>query len=533
MPHSSDRIYARVVNGVTMGISVQDVAAVLGASSLDVGTLCMHPNINGLSRYRPVRRGENPSPGNQTAILNGLNLFWNEDSTLSNNWFYGLNSEGSRAIEAPAITSWQSILSSDNSVYPSAKWQFNLPRAEDFKHLDHFHGYNHKAVPAFYGWVSSNAPQNYPNQVAYNGKLTCGFSFAENDSGQPVGEEDGCWSAQELLSLIGHGYVGKLYLGLALRITKANGGNNGFPIRRCGTVGEIDFTNIDPAESVKFEVDLASQSTIYYGGIGTTVSDGDIIDAMVFVSQSEIQDSGSSDPNGFSLYVDDEHPGYKRFEVVNETKNIEYVNIDYYWSMRDALRSGEEMSVIPAPCFINTADLTGAEEGQILEFTYVLGAINSTYADISTGTSYSNVNIGKYVDFTFDGNEANFSWRFANVQTGTIPTNGELEASLTIGGDFPVYTSLANARARTNSVELGVVTSNPDNLQGGYLPMPDYIYGSSGTQKWAITGGKIEARLSISTTTPDVTTGDGNYIYRFISNSIYTGSAGIKTIYEY
>lgn len=535
MPHSSDRIYARLVNGVIMGISVQDVAAVLGASSLDVGTLCTHPNINGLSRYRPVRRGENPSPGNQTAIFNSGTRFWDEDATLSNNWFYGLNFEGGRAIEAPDITSWQSFLRPDNTVYPSAKWQFNLPRADDFKHLDHFHGYNHKAVPAFYGWVRSDAAHTFPNQVSYKGKIVCGFSFVENDSNQPVGKEDGCWNAKELLGLIGRSYGGTLYLGLALRITKANGGNNGYPIRRCGTVGKIDFTDIDPAESVTFDVEVNNQSSINSGGVGTAVSVGDIIDAMVFVSQSEIQDSMSSDPNGFSLYVDDEHTGYKRLEVVHDTTNIEYVNLYYYWSMRDALYSREIMNVEVegGSCFINTADFTGSDNGKILEFSEVLGAMTNTFADITTTERYRNVKIGKYVDFTSDGNEANFSWRFAEVQTGSIPENGKLAASLIIPTNFPVYRSLADARARINSVELGVVTVNngDQTLQGGMIPIPEYEYGSSGTQKWAITGGKIEVNLSISTTQPDSVS--GNYITRFISNSIYTGYPGIKTIHEY
>ena len=39
----------------TTNISTTLVGTTLGTSSRDVGTLCTHPNINPLSKYKPVR----------------------------------------------------------------------------------------------------------------------------------------------------------------------------------------------------------------------------------------------------------------------------------------------------------------------------------------------------------------------------------------------------------------------------------------------------------------------------------------------
>lgn len=54
MPHSNGRIYTEVRNGVRYGVTTEDVAAVLGQASLDVGTLCRASNINPWARYKPI-----------------------------------------------------------------------------------------------------------------------------------------------------------------------------------------------------------------------------------------------------------------------------------------------------------------------------------------------------------------------------------------------------------------------------------------------------------------------------------------------
>jgi len=54
MPHSNGRIYTETRNGVRYGVTTEDVAAVLGQASLDVGTLCRASNINPWAKYRPL-----------------------------------------------------------------------------------------------------------------------------------------------------------------------------------------------------------------------------------------------------------------------------------------------------------------------------------------------------------------------------------------------------------------------------------------------------------------------------------------------
>lgn len=54
MAHSNGRIYTETRNGVRYGVTTEDVAAVLGQASLDVGTLCRASNINPWARYKPI-----------------------------------------------------------------------------------------------------------------------------------------------------------------------------------------------------------------------------------------------------------------------------------------------------------------------------------------------------------------------------------------------------------------------------------------------------------------------------------------------
>ena len=65
MPHSNGRIYTETRNGVRYGVTTEDVAAVLGQASLDVGTLCRASNINPWAKYRPLplSRQDRGTPG--------------------------------------------------------------------------------------------------------------------------------------------------------------------------------------------------------------------------------------------------------------------------------------------------------------------------------------------------------------------------------------------------------------------------------------------------------------------------------------
>lgn len=54
MPHSGDIIKTETVEGVTYGVSIDDVRSVLGAASRDLGNLCRSSLINKWARYKPV-----------------------------------------------------------------------------------------------------------------------------------------------------------------------------------------------------------------------------------------------------------------------------------------------------------------------------------------------------------------------------------------------------------------------------------------------------------------------------------------------
>ena len=56
MPHANGLIYREIVNGEPVGISPDDVSAVLGVNSYDWGTLCSngHKRINKFARCKPV-----------------------------------------------------------------------------------------------------------------------------------------------------------------------------------------------------------------------------------------------------------------------------------------------------------------------------------------------------------------------------------------------------------------------------------------------------------------------------------------------
>lgn len=55
MPHKDGKVYKEIRNGEPYGISHQDIAAVLGSASLDLGTLCRHQGINMWAMFKPQR----------------------------------------------------------------------------------------------------------------------------------------------------------------------------------------------------------------------------------------------------------------------------------------------------------------------------------------------------------------------------------------------------------------------------------------------------------------------------------------------
>lgn len=118
-------------------ISVSMVKAELGAATNDVGQLCIHPNVNKWSRWKPVA---NPKIGNMTAsdyaaVYTGVEV--------SNNGNYGLT--------IPDVVRTTSINSVPAAIEDACanSWEYRKPMGgvnEPFR-LGDFRNYYHQAVP--------------------------------------------------------------------------------------------------------------------------------------------------------------------------------------------------------------------------------------------------------------------------------------------------------------------------------------------------------------------------------------------------
>lgn len=71
MPYNNGRIYTDQTTSPKTGISTADVDAVLGAGSLDEGTLCTYSGINPYAKYKPVRSSSRTTPSDiQRKVIN-------------------------------------------------------------------------------------------------------------------------------------------------------------------------------------------------------------------------------------------------------------------------------------------------------------------------------------------------------------------------------------------------------------------------------------------------------------------------------
>lgn len=132
-----------VVSGVIMAPVdiVRDVAAVLGSSSKDLGTLCTHPDINMWSAKKPVEH----------------NAPWITTDQKFEELHYGINMN---------IKTVAQIVSG----YSGFCWEYTQPSTW-FRLLD-FDGYNHSATPPDFYF---HAYPIYDNVAGDNGKLAMAF----------------------------------------------------------------------------------------------------------------------------------------------------------------------------------------------------------------------------------------------------------------------------------------------------------------------------------------------------------------------
>lgn len=122
MGHSNGRI--------TAPVNTDDVAATIGQSSSDVATLCLSDKINKWAKYKPEATGTM-----QTLTL-----------TLRQRNNFGLVP----SVKYQGINAFISAL--EDGTY-NGGWTYIKPNANQWKRLDDFVGYNHKATSPF-GYIT-------------------------------------------------------------------------------------------------------------------------------------------------------------------------------------------------------------------------------------------------------------------------------------------------------------------------------------------------------------------------------------------
>lgn len=122
-------------NGNIVGISTYDVARAIGASSLDVGTLCEHSNINYCSRFKPIALGADDDTPKEI------------DITVQKNNVYGLTIPYLLLPEVLGDDSRPSSITWDENTN-NVKWVYNKPKdGINWHRLTDFHGYEHNQIP--------------------------------------------------------------------------------------------------------------------------------------------------------------------------------------------------------------------------------------------------------------------------------------------------------------------------------------------------------------------------------------------------
>ena len=164
MPHSATKVYKQTINGVTYGITPEDVSKVLGVETGDIGTLCTSNKINKWSKHKPI---QNSSPVDLTE--EGFVAADDE-----NHIYYGLQINVTNDVFTDMHNSTFNYVKRPTAITP-------------YFRLGDFNGYNHIAQPNPNGFLPVNSEGKV---VIYTGSQTTGkiegitVSFRENtDSG--------------------------------------------------------------------------------------------------------------------------------------------------------------------------------------------------------------------------------------------------------------------------------------------------------------------------------------------------------------
>lgn len=246
MSYSNGKIYSEIVNGVKIGISPDDVKAVLSHNSYNVKELCMSTKINMWAKYKPE-------------VINQYHSITLAQRKLNN---FGL--VPSQAYEG--ITALRNAVANDTFT---GGWTYNRVGANDFGRLDDFAnsvndtkvGYNHNAkcpfgsILPFEGTLTTNTnqrliiPLDAPPQIA----------DSNNDDGQLM-----ITDFENAMYPLKDWYLGVLLYSSARYFV-------GFCANKFSQNGEwqVDFGYIDPsyAGTYKGVPFLASGKDVNAGGL--------------------------------------------------------------------------------------------------------------------------------------------------------------------------------------------------------------------------------------------------------------------------
>lgn len=154
MPHNSTTIYRNTSVTPNLGISIEDIRAVLGSSSCDIGTLVVNGSINKWAKYKPVR-SSNPgilTVSDRKAAQQGFSTEVADATgvpTTSGSFFYKL-------------------------LAGSLPWEYVKPRGyssnEWFRFLD-FDGYDIRATVPVEPFAFSSIMLTYDNELVLQWEL--------------------------------------------------------------------------------------------------------------------------------------------------------------------------------------------------------------------------------------------------------------------------------------------------------------------------------------------------------------------------
>lgn len=149
-------------NGNIVGISTYDVARAIGASSLDVGTLCTNGNIKKWSKDKPMHVIGKPTElteADKRKANYGLDMGNEFQRTIGQQYLGGVVFDGDKSVETlrNELTLWKYEDAVNENSYGrpvGGKWDKNYPNSEadrlahtSWYRLSDFHGYNHDANP--------------------------------------------------------------------------------------------------------------------------------------------------------------------------------------------------------------------------------------------------------------------------------------------------------------------------------------------------------------------------------------------------